>query len=205
MLGYASAIAEDYGSVLDDEGRRLLAVIQREASRMDNLIDDLLAFSRRGRQSMTSALIDMTALVREVADEQAHAAGQEQSPFKIADLPNVHGDRTLLRQVWVNLISNAMKYSSKKAHPELEIWATREATRTIYHVRDDGVGFDMAYAGKLFGVFQRLHRSDEFPGTGGGLAIVQRIVQRHGGTVWADAHLGEGATFSFALPNGDTE
>jgi light-regulated signal transduction histidine kinase (bacteriophytochrome) len=108
----------------------------------------------------------------------------------------------LLRQVWVNLLSNAIKYSSKKSDPQLAVWATEEADAVTYHVRDDGVGFDMKYAGKLFGVFQRLHRSNEFEGTGVGLAIVKRIVQRHGGAVWADARLNEGATFSFSLPIG---
>jgi light-regulated signal transduction histidine kinase (bacteriophytochrome) len=200
MLGYTSAIEEDYGAVLDDEGRRLLAVVRDEASRMGNLIDDLLAFSRLGRQPMVSAIVNMTSLARDVAAEHASAAGLERSPFTIDELPSVPGDRTLLRQVWVNLLSNAIKYSSKKTNPLLHVWATREDARVVYHVRDDGVGFDMAYADKLFGVFQRLHRNDEFPGTGVGLAIVKRIVQRHGGAVWADAKLGAGAVFSFALP-----
>jgi len=200
IVGYARAIEEDYAAVLDDEGRRLLGVVQSEGARMGELIDDLLAFSRLGRRPMVDGIVDMMQLARDVGREEALAAGRSGDVFKIADLPPVHGDFVLLRQVWVNLLSNALKYSGGKAEPKLDVWSTSEPERTIYHVRDDGVGFDMAYSDKLFGVFQRLHRSDDFPGTGVGLAIVKRIVQRHGGTVWAQAGLGLGATFSFALP-----
>ncbi len=200
VLGYTRAIEEDYGSALGDEGRRLLTVVQSEASRMGDLIDDLLAFSRLGRQPIVNVTVNMTSLAQDVSTEQTESPGVGRVTFDISPLPDVRGDRVLLRQVWVNLISNAVKYSSKTANPRVQVWAVREAGRIVYHVRDNGVGFDMAYADKLFGVFQRLHRSDEFPGSGVGLAIVMRIVQRHGGTVWADARLGEGATFSFALP-----
>ncbi len=200
IVGYARAIEEDYGSLLDDEGRRLLSVVQSEGARMGELIDDLLAFSRLGRQPMVDGNVDMAQLARDVAPDEATTAGRRAAPLNIADLPAVRGDGVLLRQVWVNLLSNALKYSGGKAEPKLDVWSTSEPGRTVYHVRDDGVGFDMAYADKLFGVFQRLHRSDDFQGTGVGLAIVKRIVQRHGGTVWADAKLGAGATFSFALP-----
>jgi signal transduction histidine kinase len=200
IAGYARAIEEDYASLLDDEGRRLLSVVQSEGARMGELIDDLLAFSRLGRQPIMAGKVDMTQLARDVAGEVAKAGGRLAAIFDIDDLPAAHGDVVLLRQVWVNLLANALKYSGGNAEPKLEVWGTSEAGRAIYHVRDDGVGFDMAYSEKLFGVFQRLHRSDEFPGTGVGLAIVKRIVQRHGGTVWADAQLGVGATFSFTLP-----
>jgi light-regulated signal transduction histidine kinase (bacteriophytochrome) len=168
---------------------------------MGELIDDLLTFSRLGRQAMADGKVNMTRLASEVARDQALTAGRPAGLFHIADLPPARGDIVLLRQVWVNLLSNALKYSGGKTEPRLDVWSTSETGRTVYHVRDDGVGFDMAYADKLFVVFQRLHRSDDFPGTGVGLAIVKRIVQRHGGTVWADARLGEGATFSFALPS----
>jgi light-regulated signal transduction histidine kinase (bacteriophytochrome) len=161
-----------------------------------------LDFSRLGRQPMVDGVVDMTRLARAVGNEEALAVDKPTAIFRIADMPAARGDTVLLRQVWANLLSNAVKYSGNKADPQLDIWATSEPTQTVYHVRDDGVGFDMAYADKLFGVFARLHRSDDFPGTGVGLAIVKRIVQRHGGTVWADAKLGEGATFSFALPLG---
>ncbi len=203
VIGYTTAIEEDYSACLDDEGRRLLAVVRDEASRMGDLIDDLLAFSRLGRQPIVTATVNMMALTSEVANEQARVAGVPPSIFSIDDLPPVHGDRVLLRQVMVNLLSNAVKYSSKNEHINVRIWATTEDGRTVFHVQDNGVGFDMTYADKLFGVFQRLHRSDEFPGTGVGLAIVKRIIQRHGGSVWADARLGAGATFSFDLPAGD--
>jgi PAS domain S-box-containing protein len=200
VLGYARVIEEDYGPLLDDEGRRLLSVVHDEASRMGNLIDGLLAFSRLGRQPMQQTSIDMTALAREVAEEQVQLASRDTLVVDIQDLPFVRGDRMLLRQVWENLISNAIKYASKQAVIEVSIRGTLEAGRCVYHVQDNGVGFDMKYASKLFGVFQRLHRDDQFTGTGVGLAIVKRIVNRHGGSVWADAALGSGATFSFALP-----
>jgi signal transduction histidine kinase len=200
VLGYIRAIQEDHGGELSDEGRRLLGVVEKEASRMGNLIDDLLAFSRLGRASMSNAVVDMTALAREAMAEHVHLPGHERAVEAIPVLPPARGDRTLLRQVWVNLISNAVKYAGKKAAPAVRVWAATEGSTTTYFVQDNGVGFDMRYASKLFGVFQRLHRMDEFPGTGVGLAIVMRIVKRHGGDVRADAQLGEGATFSFTLP-----
>ncbi len=200
MLGYTSAIEEDYAALLDDEGRRLLAVVKSEASRMGALIDDLLAFSKLGRRPMNSATVNMFALAGDVAGEQTRVANLPASVFTIADLPQIRGDHVLLRQVWINLLANAVKYSSKNADPHIDVWAEREATSVVFHVRDNGVGFDMTYADKLFGVFQRLHKSSDFPGTGVGLAIVKRIIRRHGGEVWADATLGAGATFSFRLP-----
>jgi signal transduction histidine kinase len=205
VLGYSRALEEDYGAVLDDEGRRLLSVVYREATRMGHLIDDLLAFSQLGRQPIVRTLVDMASLVDEVVIEQTALAGHAPSVFHVDPLPAVYGDRALLRQVWTNLVSNALKYSSKSAEPRLSIWATAEAVRIVYNVRDNGVGFEMAYASKLFGVFQRLHRSEDFAGTGVGLAIAHRVVQRHGGTIWAEAELGSGATFSFALPTGIEE
>jgi len=202
VIGYARAIQEDYGPQLDDEGRRLLSVVNDEAMRMGALIDDLLAFSRLGRQTMESAPVNMMRLARDVFAEQTSSPDQPQPNFEISELPAVRGDLVLLRQVWANLISNAIKFSSKRSDPHVRVWGAPDGDRMIYHVGDNGAGFDMRYADKLFGVFQRLHRTDEFPGTGVGLGIVQRIVNRHGGTVWADAKLGAGATFSFALPGG---
>lgn len=200
VLGFTRALAEDHGAQLDDEGRRLLSVVVEEAARMGDLIDDLLAFSRLGRQPIVNAVVNMTQLATDVAAEEASLAGNRRPLLVIEPMPDVRGDHHLLRQTWVNLLSNAVKYSGKAAAPEIHVWATVVAGRCVYNVRDNGVGFDLQYADKLFGVFQRLHRSDEFPGTGVGLAIVKRIIERHGGTVWADARLGEGATFSFALP-----
>jgi signal transduction histidine kinase len=204
ILGYIRAIEEDHAADLGEEGRRMLAVVQHEAERMGNLIDDLLAFSRLGRAPMLNSLVNMSRLASEVMAEIERAAGSRPI-FLISELPEVRGDRVLLRQVWVNLLSNAVKYASKESAPEIRVWATTEDRNTVYHVRDNGVGFDMRYADKLFGVFQRLHRADEFPGTGVGLAIVMRIVTRHSGTVRFDARLGEGATFSFSLPTGSPE
>jgi light-regulated signal transduction histidine kinase (bacteriophytochrome) len=201
VLGYIHAIQEDHSGELSDEGRRLLSVVENEASRMGNLIDDLLAFSRLGRAPMSNALVDMTALAREAMAEYVNVPGHEFAAQAIPVLPSVRGDRTLLRQVWVNLISNAVKYAGKKEAPTVRVWAEVEGSTSTYFIQDNGVGFDMRYATKLFGVFQRLHRIDEFPGTGVGLAIVMRIVKRHGGEVYADARLGEGATFSFTLPS----
>ena len=203
VLAYTSALEEDYGAQLDDEGKRLLGVVHAEAGRMGDLIDDLLAFSQLGRKHIVSVAIDMDSLVREVVAAQTQVSART-AVFDIGTLPSVRGDRSLLRQVWTNLVSNGLKYSSKNDRPNLRIWAVTEESRVVYNIQDDGVGFDMAYADKLFGVFQRLHRSEEFTGTGVGLAIAQRVVERHGGTIWADAKLGAGATFSFALPSGDT-
>jgi light-regulated signal transduction histidine kinase (bacteriophytochrome) len=201
MLGYTRAIEEDYAALLDDEGRRLLSVVKSEASRMGALIDDLLAFSKLGRRPLRTVSVNMSTLAGDVALEQARVANLPASAICIAELPHIDGDGVLLRQVWINLLANAVKYSSKKPDPRIEVWAESEPGSVIYNVRDNGVGFDMTYAGKLFGVFQRLHRNADFPGTGVGLAIVKRVIRRHGGEVWADAKLGAGATFSFRLPN----
>ncbi|HXM17846.1 MAG TPA: ATP-binding protein [Candidatus Tumulicola sp.] len=200
VMGYARAVVDDYGSALDEEGRRLLSVVQSESVRMVDMIDALLALSRLGRHAMESVTVDMMGLVQGVVAEQLQLAGRPQPMVEVADLQAVRGDRALLRQVWTTLISNAVKYSSKQSAPQLQVWAALDAARVVYHVRDNGVGFDMQQAGKLFGVFQTLHRRPEFPGTGVGLAMAKRIVQRHGGTIWADARLGDGATFSFGLP-----
>ncbi len=167
---------------------------------MGQLIDDLLAFSRMSRQHLESMPIDMTALAQAVFDEcAAHAPGR-QLQFKLQPLPPVQGDRAMLRQVLVNLFSNAIKYTRPRAVAEIEIGGRVEGDENLYYVKDNGVGFDMKYAGKLFGVFQRLHSEDEFEGTGVGLALVQRVIHRHGGRVWAEAKLNEGATFYFTLP-----
>jgi PAS domain S-box-containing protein len=197
--GFALMIEEDYGARLDAEGRRFLSVIRDNSKRMGELIDDLLAFSRLGRLPVLSHEVNVESLVREVVEEAVR--GQEPAPsIEIGGLPPTHGDRVLLRQVWTNLISNAIKYSSKSARPRIKVSGQQSALENLYSVRDNGVGFDMDYADKLFGVFQRLHRAGEFSGTGVGLAIVHRIVSRHGGRVWAEGKVDEGAVFSFALP-----
>jgi PAS domain S-box-containing protein len=204
--GFAEIIEEDYQDKFDDEGRRYLSVIRQNSKRMGTLIDDLLEFSRLGRQPVTNAEVNVESLVREVvqdvlATERSDATGDSAPPsIEIGPLPPALGDRALLRQVWTNLISNAVKYSSKSKQPMISISGCQIDAENHYSVRDNGVGFDMDYAEKLFGVFQRLHRNDEFSGTGVGLAIVHRVVTRHKGRVWAEARVNDGAVFTFALP-----
>jgi PAS domain S-box-containing protein len=202
--GFALMIEEDYVDRLDQEGRRYLAVIRENAKRMGGLIDDLLEFSRVGRLPVLTRNINVDALVREVAAElvNENSLGTE---LHIRPLPPARGDPGLLRQVWTNLLSNALKYSGKSVRPRIEVSGRQSELESLYSIRDNGVGFDMAYAGKLFGVFQRLHRADEFDGTGVGLAIVHRVVTRHGGRIWAQGKVNEGATFSFALPRGELD
>ena len=200
VAGYSQMLLEDHLDQLDAEAQRKLNVIQDEASRMGVLIDDLLAFSRLGRKAMQVGNVDMTGLARATYDGlngQNHGVKPE---FRLATLPRSKGDRVLLGQVWANLISNALKFSSKRERPLIEVSAISDEKEHVYFVRDNGAGFDPRYQSKLFGVFQRLHKSTDFPGTGVGLALVQRIVVRHGGRVWADSRLDEGATFYFTLP-----
>jgi PAS domain S-box-containing protein len=198
--GFARILEEDYTARLDDEGRRLLGTICGEAKRMGQLIDDLLAFSRMSRQQVDSTPIDMTALAQAVFEEHAAQATGRHLQFKAQPLPPAQGDPAMLRQALANLFSNAIKYTRPRAVAEIEMGGRAEGGDNLYYVKDNGVGFDMKYAGKLFGVFQRLHTEDEFEGTGVGLALVQRVIHRHGGRVWAEAKLDEGATFCFTIP-----
>jgi PAS domain S-box-containing protein len=205
--GFALMIEEDFSEKIDAEGRRYLAVIRENGKRMGALIDDLLTFSRLGRLPVARHEIDIESLVHEVLDEilsGRHPAlgvtDKTRPQIEVGALPPVKGDRALLRQVWVNLLSNAIKYSSKTASPRIEVSGYANGIENLYAVRDNGVGFNMAYVEKLFGVFQRLHRADEFSGTGVGLAIVHRVISRHGGRVWAEGRVNDGATFHFALP-----
>ncbi len=201
ISGYTRILQEDYGTSLDEEGRRYLAVVNNEAGRMGTLIDDLLAFSRLGREDFKPSAIDMTALVRDVVKEVRRTAGAA-AEIEIEPLPQAVGDRALLRQVWMNLLSNAAKYSGKEAQPRIRVSGTEQAAETVYRIEDNGAGFDMRHYDKLFGVFQRLHGFAEFPGTGIGLAIVKQVVTRHGGRVWAEGQVGRGATFYFSLQRG---
>ncbi|MCX6901520.1 MAG: PAS domain S-box protein [Verrucomicrobia bacterium] len=203
MSGFAGMLAEDYAPRLDDEGRRLLGTICSEASRMGQMIDELLAFSRLGRQSMQVAKVDMTVLAQSVFDQCAAQASGRNIQFKLSPLPVAQGDAAMLSHVWVNLISNAIKYTRAKPVAEIEISGRADGKDGIvYCVKDNGAGFDMKYVQKLFGVFQRLHAEADFEGTGVGLALVQRVVQRHGGRVWAEGEVNKGAAFYFALPAG---
>jgi light-regulated signal transduction histidine kinase (bacteriophytochrome) len=197
--GYARMLREDAEPVLDAEMRRYLDAISEGARHMGTLIDDLLAFSRLGRKPLDCAQVDMTDLARHALVE---AGGlRSAAEVEIGALPGAWADPVLLRQVWVNLLSNALKYSAPRGHDaHVAVTGERDAAHVRYTVRDNGVGFDMRYADKLFGVFQRLHTHDEFEGTGVGLAIVQRILARHGGRVFADAAPGQGAAFTIELP-----
>ena len=167
---------------------------------MGVLIDDLLAFSRLGRQPMRSVPIDMTSLAQAVFKELVGQVPQRKIQFEPGTLPTAQGDLALIRQVWVNLLANAIKYTGQRECAVIEVGGRHEGGEVIYHVKDNGVGFSMKYIEKLFGVFQRLHSEEEFEGTGVGLALVKRIIQRHLGRVWAEGKLNEGATIYFALP-----
>ncbi|RPJ58980.1 MAG: hypothetical protein EHM23_15695 [Acidobacteria bacterium] len=167
---------------------------------MGQLIDDLLSYSRLGRKRPSFEEIDMEALARAAAEDLEAAREADSSILRVCSMPAATGDRTLIRQALSNLLSNAFKFSSTKERPEVEIGGRQEADENVYWVRDNGVGFDMAYQHKLFAMFQRLHSMKEFPGTGVGLAIVNRVMHKHGGRVWAEGAVNQGATFYFALP-----
>lgn len=198
--GYTRILVEDYGTILDTEGKRLCNVISKEARRMGQLIDDLLAFSRLSRKEMFRSRIDMKALVESVFDELLKEQDRGRIDFQLGKLPSARGDLALFQQVWVNLLANAIKFTAKKPRAVIQVGCKQNKDENIYYVRDNGAGFDMEYASKLFGVFQRLHSESEFEGTGVGLAIVQRIIHRHGGRIWAKGDVEKGATFYFALP-----
>lgn len=195
--GYAKVLLEDYGEKLDAEGHQVLSTIMNNAKKMGKLIDDLLEFSRLGRKEVSKGLVDMKQLVQTIVNDFTEDI---QSKIEIGDLHSVRGDHSMLQQVWINLINNAVKYSSKNEEFHIEIQSVKDGPLITYKVIDNGVGFDMQYAHKLFKVFQRLHKSKDFEGTGVGLALVQRIVQKHNGRVWAEAAVDKGATFYFSLP-----
>ena len=198
--GFSRMVAEKYGVELGDEGRRLLGMVRSETARMGRLIDDLLTFSRLGRQKMEVASIDMGALAQSVFNELAASEPERKLRFDLRPLPAARGTVAMIRQVWVNLLSNSVKFTKERESGEIEVGALDGGKDgPTYYVKDNGAGFDMRYVDKLFGVFQRLHSAGEFPGTGVGLALVQRIVQRHGGRVWAEAEINHGATFYFTL------
>ncbi len=197
MLGYSEILMEDYSGALEEEAKQLIARIRNSGFRMERLIEDLLAFSKMGRHDLVRSEINMEELARHVI---ADLNTGTKVAVQISNVLPVFGDQSLMQQVWVNLLSNAVKYSSKKEKARVEVSSKKEGSEIIYSVKDNGAGFDMKYADKLFGVFQRLHSPKEFDGTGIGLATVQRIIKKHGGRIWANAKENEGATFSFALP-----
>jgi len=198
--GFVSILTEDYENILDDEGRRICRIIQSNAAKMGQLIDDLLSFSRLIRSELHHSKIDMESMVKNVISEFGTTQDLSTKTISVQNIPEAFGDSNLLKQVWINLVSNALKYSSKEENVQINIGAIRKESETFYFIKDNGVGFNMAYSNKLFNVFQRLHGLHEFEGTGVGLAIVQRIINRHGGRVWAEGEVGNGATFFFSLP-----
>jgi len=201
--GFSRILEEDYSETFDDEGRRLLGVVRRNTQKMGVLIDDLLTFSRLGRKELARTPIVMGDMARSAFDELGPPA--REATLRVSDIPPAVGDPAMVRQVFANLLSNALKFAGKNGGAVIEVGGHDGAGENTYFVKDNGVGFDMKYADKLFGVFQRLHSNEEFEGTGVGLAIVQRVVYRHGGRVWAEGESGAGATFYFTLPgaNGD--
>jgi signal transduction histidine kinase len=200
--GFSKILLDGHSGQLDGEGRRLLNVVRDNTARMAQLIDDMLQFSRTGRMELSPNEIDMRRMVGQVVEELRSDTGCSNVVFQIGDLPSVRGDSAMMRQVMRNLLSNALKFSRSQPAPRIEVGASESEDEIIYHVKDNGVGFEMQFADKLFGVFQRLHSINEFEGTGIGLAIVKRIVTRHGGRVWAEGKVNGGATFYFALPRG---
>lgn len=200
IIGFTNILEEDYSSKLDDEAKRITAIIKSNTVKMGNLIDDLLSFSRLGRQPVTKIKLNTNDFIKEVMAEPVIKNTGKDITWIIPDLPVVYADPVTIKQVWMNLISNAVKYSNKNQQPVIEINTIPASNEIIFFVRDNGVGFDEKYRHKLFKVFQRLHSAAEFEGTGVGLAIVEKIITRHGGKVWAEAEPGKGACFYFSLP-----
>lgn len=204
LVGFVELLG-DHAASLDGEGREFLKIIAESAGRMASLIDDLLILSRLGRTAMTLTKVDLGGLAEEAIAELAPAISGRSIHWQVGPLPRVCGDQALLRNVLVNLVSNAVKYSRRRQHAHIEIGSEQQDNEVVCYVRDNGAGFDMQFVDKLFGVFQRLHVAEEFEGTGIGLASVRRIIQRHGGRVWAEGAVDQGATFYFALPKGTGE
>ncbi|OBX24532.1 phospho-acceptor domain-containing protein [Gelidibacter algens] len=200
--GYAKMLEEDYGTVLDAEGLRFLGEVRSNANKMGVLIDDLLTFSRLGRKGITKSTVDMNMLLETVLSA-LNQSMTHNAEIKFSNLLLAVADYNLLQHVLTNLLLNAIKYSSKKEKPMIEIKSEQKNGEIIYSISDNGVGFDMQYGNKLFGVFQRLHDDEEFSGNGVGLAIVKRIIDKHDGNVWAVGKEGQGATFYFSLPDND--
>jgi light-regulated signal transduction histidine kinase (bacteriophytochrome) len=201
ISGFSEAVIEDYAPLIGEEGKRYLSLIADNANRMGQLIDDLLNFSRLGRQQINKVKVDIAELAHIVADELVSQAGSRRIRFTVQNVPPVFGDRAMIQQVLVNLFSNAIKFTKDREEASIEFGCTTTDGKNVYFARDNGAGFDMRYVGQLFGVFQRLHSITEYEGTGVGLALVQRIIIRHGGRVWAEGEIDKGAAFYFTLPD----
>ncbi|TGJ98740.1 PAS domain-containing sensor histidine kinase [Leptospira langatensis] len=200
ISGFTQILLEDYGPQLDAEAMRIIGKIIENAKQMGQLVDDLLEFSRLGRTELTEREVQMKDLALFVFNELKGAEFDREIKFEISNLPMIKGDQSVIRQLWINLISNAIKYTRKKEVAYIEIGFKQADEEVVFFVKDNGAGFNMQYYHKLFGVFQRLHSNSDFEGTGVGLAIVKRIVSRHGGRIWAESKEGEGTTFYFTLP-----
>ena len=198
--GFAAILEEDHGDELSSDARRYLVRIRTSAQQMGALIDDLLAFSRLGRQPISRSHVDLEVLAHSVIEEVCRQEGRDPVEVALGTLPPVQGERSMLRQVFVNLVQNALKFTRHRRPADIAIGCSVRDGEPVYYVRDDGVGFDMRYADKLFGVFQRLHPAEDFEGTGVGLAVVKRVIERHGGRVWAESAPDAGATFYFTIP-----
>jgi light-regulated signal transduction histidine kinase (bacteriophytochrome) len=203
--GFSGLLLQGFAEQIPAEAQRLLNTIGDSARHMSALIDGLLNFSRFGRHSLSKTNLNVDKLVKQILDERRAELEQRSIEVKVGTLPDCFADLTLLKQVFINLISNAIKYTRQREKAFVEVDCRDENGEKIYFVRDNGAGFDMRYAGKLFGVFQRLHRDEEFEGTGVGLSIVHRIIQRHGGRIWAEGEVDKGATFYFTLPRQGAE
>ena len=204
--GYSKIMQEDYATSLGEEGRRVLSVIMNNAKRMGKLIDDLLEFGRLGRKTMQRSYVNMTAIVNSILQDLTSQEQHRKIDVHLGELHPAFADSDMIRQVWLNLLENAFKYTGKKDSATIEIRSFKIGKGELcYEVKDNGVGFDMKYAPKLFGVFQRLHKIQDFTGTGVGLAIVKRIISRHGGKVWAEGSLENGAIFYFTIPIEDDD
>lgn len=200
LEAYLNIVLADFSAQIPPDAQNMLNQSLVSAKRMGHLIEDLLRLSRLGQQPLGKERVHLTALVKEVLEELRKDQTERKVEIIVGELGDCDADPALLKQVFINLLSNALKFTRPKARALIEVFSTREESQIIYTIRDNGVGFDMKYAEKLFGVFERLHSCDEFEGTGVGLSLVQRIVQRHGGRVWADAEPDKGATFSFSIP-----
>jgi PAS domain S-box-containing protein len=196
---YSQILIEDYGSVIGDDGNEILQNINYNSKKMGALIDELLSFSRLGRKEIDRIEIDINKMIKSNVLKEINQTIKHNASIKVGPMPMVKADHTLLHQVLFNLLSNAIKYSSKKENPEVEIYAEQQNNKTVFAIKDNGAGFDMRFVHKLFGVFQRLHSEKEFEGNGVGLAIAQRIIFKHGGRIWAEGTVNEGATFYFTL------
>ena len=201
--GFTQVLLEDHAGHLDDDAKNLLNEVISNSDKMAELIDNLLSFSRIGKQHILMVNVNMTQLVTKVIEELKQLEPKRIFTINIKDLGNISGDKNMLKQVFINLISNAFKFTRKKEEAVIEIGSTRENNECTYYVKDNGAGFDMMYYDKLFGVFQRLHSSNEFDGTGVGLAIIQKIITKHHGKVWAEGEVNGGACFYVSLPMGN--